>query len=92
MQLAVPTPRAGELDEAEGMAWLQVVTDEDRPALLQPVGAGDRRAYHTLGKFLRAAQGWFTFYNQLRPHEGLGNLSPERYAQQHARELTSSSL
>jgi hypothetical protein len=27
---------AGELDGAEGVAWLLVVADEDRPALLQP--------------------------------------------------------
>jgi transposase InsO family protein len=32
--------------------------------------------------------GWF--YNQLRPQERLGNLSPEHYAQQQARELTGS--
>jgi hypothetical protein len=30
------------------------------------------------------------FYNQLRPQERLGNLSPEHYAQQQARELTGS--
>ncbi len=36
MQPAVPPPRAGELDGDEGVAWLLVVADEDRPALLQP--------------------------------------------------------
>ncbi len=30
MQPAVPTPRAGELDEAQGVAWLLVVADESR--------------------------------------------------------------
>jgi transposase InsO family protein len=36
----------------------------------------DRRPYHTLGQFLRAAEAWINFYNQERPHEGLENLSP----------------
>lgn len=43
----------------------------------------DRRPYHTLGQFLRAAEAWVNFYNQERPHEGLSNLSPLQYAQQH---------
>lgn len=43
----------------------------------------DRRPYHTLGQFLRAAEAWINFYNQERPHEGLENLSPLQYAQQH---------
>jgi putative transposase len=46
------------------------------------LAVADRRPYHTLGEFLRAAQAWITFYNRLRPHEGLDNLSPEQYAQQ----------
>lgn len=54
------------------------------------LAVADRRPYHTLGEFLRAAQAWITFYNQLRPHEGLGNLSPEHYAQQQAPGLTGS--
>jgi putative transposase len=54
------------------------------------LAVADRRAYHTLGEFLRAAQGWITFYNEQRPHEGLGNLSPQQYAQQHALEQISS--
>ncbi len=33
----------GERDEAEGVAWLLVVADEDRPALLQP---GERALDH----------------------------------------------
>ncbi|WP_374229132.1 integrase core domain-containing protein [Ktedonobacter sp. SOSP1-52] len=37
----------------------------------------------TLGQFLRAAEAWVNFYNQERPHEGLSNLSPLQYAQQH---------
>ncbi len=36
----------------------------------------ERRTYHTLGEFLRAAEAWINFYNQERPHEGLNNLSP----------------
>ncbi len=53
------------------------------------LAVADRRPYHTLGEFLRAAQEWITFYNEQRPHEGLGNLSPHQYAQQHALEHTS---
>ena len=44
---------------------------------------GTKRKSYTLGKFLRAAETWITFYNQERPHEGLDNLSPLHYAQQH---------
>jgi putative transposase len=55
------------------------------------LAVADRHPYHTLGEFLRAAQAWITFYNQLRPHEGLGNLSPEHYAQRHTLELTRAS-
>ena len=31
-----------------------------------------RRRYENLGEFLRAAEEWINFYNQLRPHEGIG--------------------
>lgn len=48
------------------------------------LAVADRRPYHTLGQFLRAAEAWINFYNQERPHEGLENLSPLQYAQQHA--------
>jgi putative transposase len=41
-----------------------------------------RRKYHTLGEFLRAAEDWINFYNQKRPHEGLGQLSPNTFAKQ----------
>jgi len=47
------------------------------------LAVADRRPYHTLGDFLRAAEAWINFYNQERPHEGLDNLSPLQYAQQH---------
>jgi len=47
------------------------------------LAVADRRPYHTLGQFLRAAEAWINFYNQERPHEGLENLSPLQYAQQH---------
>jgi putative transposase len=46
------------------------------------LAVADRRPYHTLGQFLRAAEAWINFYNQERPHEGLENLSPLQYAQQ----------
>jgi putative transposase len=47
------------------------------------LAVADRRPYHTLGQFLRSAEAWINFYNQERPHEGLENLSPLQYAQQH---------
>lgn len=47
------------------------------------LAVADRRPYHTLGEFLRAAEAWINFYNQERPHEGLDNLSPLQFAQQH---------
>ena len=50
------------------------------------LAVADRRPYHTLGEFLRAAEAWINFYNQERPHEGLENLSPLHYAQQNGLE------
>lgn len=46
------------------------------------LAVADRRPYHTLGEFLRAAEAWINFYNQDRPHEGLDNLSPLQFVQQ----------
>jgi putative transposase len=40
----------------------------------------ERRSYRTLGHFLEAAENWINFYNHLRPHEGLGNCSPDQFA------------
>ena len=42
-----------------------------------------KRAYHTLGEFLHAAEHWVNFYNNRRPHEGLNNLSPNNYAKKY---------
>ncbi len=50
------------------------------------LAVADRRPYHTLGQLLRAAEAWINFYNQERPHEGIDNLSPLQYAQQHGLE------
>jgi putative transposase len=50
------------------------------------LAVADRRPYHTLGEFLRAAQAWINFYNQERPHEGLDNLSPLQFVQQYGLE------
>jgi putative transposase len=50
------------------------------------LAVAERYPYHSLGAFLRAAQAWINFYNQHRPHEGLGNLSPQQFAQQFALE------
>lgn len=54
------------------------------------LAVAERCPYHTLGEFLQAAQDWVNFYNQERPHEGLGNLSPQQYAELHALEQVSS--
>jgi len=50
------------------------------------LAVAERRPYHCLGAFLRAAQDWINFYNQVRPHEGLGNLSPKPFAERFALE------
>jgi len=42
-----------------------------------------RRAYYTLGEFLEAAERWINFYNNRRPHQGIGNISPNDYALRH---------
>ena len=43
----------------------------------------ERRRYRTLGHFLEAAEHWINFYNHYRPHEGLGNCSPDQFATDH---------
>jgi putative transposase len=48
------------------------------------LAVAERRSYRTLGAFLAAAEAWVNFYNQFRPHEGLGNVSPQHYAQAHS--------
>jgi transposase InsO family protein len=50
------------------------------------LSVAERRPYHTLGDFLRAAEAWINFYNHERPHEGIENLSPLQYAQLHGLE------
>jgi putative transposase len=47
------------------------------------LSVAERRSYRTLGAFLRAAEDWINFYNQLRPHEGLDQQSPDHYASKH---------
>lgn len=47
------------------------------------LSVAEGRPYHTLGEFLRAAEAWINFSNRERPHEGIDNLSPLQYAQQH---------
>jgi transposase InsO family protein len=39
-----------------------------------------RYRYDTLGEFLKAAETWINFYNNKRPHESLGQLSPNDFA------------
>ncbi len=50
------------------------------------LSVAERRPYHTLGDFLRAAEAWINFYNRERPHEGIENLSPLQYAKLHGLE------
>lgn len=38
-----------------------------------------RKKYTTLGEFLEVARRWINFYNNRRPHEGNGQLSPNVY-------------
>jgi len=45
------------------------------------LAVAERRPYQTLGEFLRAAEAWVNFYNRERPHESLGYLSPNRFAE-----------
>ena len=47
------------------------------------LAVAERTTYRTLGQFLHAAEHWVNFYNQQRPHEGLGNRSPDQYAQEY---------
>ena len=42
-----------------------------------------RRSYATLGEFMESAERWINFYNNRRPHSGVGNISPNAYAVQH---------
>lgn len=44
------------------------------------LSVAERRVYRTLGECLRATECWINFYNQLRPHEGLDQQSPDSYA------------
>jgi transposase InsO family protein len=39
-----------------------------------------RHRYPDLGSFLHIAQRWINFYNQVRPHQSLNQLSPNQYA------------
>ncbi|PIP67417.1 MAG: hypothetical protein COU72_02925 [Parcubacteria group bacterium CG10_big_fil_rev_8_21_14_0_10_41_35] len=40
----------------------------------------ERQRYHVMGEFLDRAENWINFYNNERPHEGIGNISPNEYA------------
>lgn len=42
-----------------------------------------RRKYLTMGEFLEVARRWINFYNNTRPHEGLGQLSPNDFAKKY---------
>jgi hypothetical protein len=47
------------------------------------LAVAERTTYRTLGEFLQTAEHRVNFYNQQRPHEGLGNRSPDQYAQKY---------
>lgn len=47
------------------------------------LAVAERTRYQTLGQFLQAAEDWVNFYNRCRPHEGLGNCSPDQFAPAH---------
>lgn len=47
------------------------------------LSVAERRRYETLGVFLQASEDWINFYNEVRPHEGLNDLSPDQYVQAH---------
>lgn len=47
------------------------------------LAVAERTRYQTLGQFLQAAEDWVNFYNRCRPHEGLGNCSPDQFAPDH---------
>lgn len=47
------------------------------------LAVAERTRYQTLGQFLQAAEDWGNFYNRCRPHEGLGNCSPDQFAPDH---------
>jgi putative transposase len=40
----------------------------------------ERYQYETIGQFIVFAEKWLNFYNQTRPHESLGKLSPNQFA------------
>lgn len=42
----------------------------------------ERSKSQTLGAFLQAAEDWTHVYHQIRPHEGLDDLSPDQFAKQ----------
>lgn len=42
-----------------------------------------RQQYPSLGSLLLVAEKWINFYNQRRPHESLGQLSPNAYAEKY---------
>jgi putative transposase len=48
------------------------------------LAVAERRPYRMVGAFLGAAQAWINCYNQLRPHKGLGNVSPQNSALAHS--------
>lgn len=52
------------------------------------LSVAERRRYETLGVFLQASEDWINFYNEIRPHEGLDDLSPDQYAQAHGFPIT----
>jgi putative transposase len=73
------------------LSMSRAATPTDNPIAERFVGTfklavAERYRYHSLGAFLRSAEAWIHVYNQVRPHQSLGNLSPRQCAQQLALE------
>jgi len=66
MSRAAPPPDTGYAEQFLGMFKLPLA---------------ERYRYQSLGGFLQGAENWINFYNQQRPPEGLGNLSPQQFAE-----------
>jgi putative transposase len=49
----------------------------------------DRYHYQTIGEFIKFTEKWLNFYNQIRPHEGLGMRSPNQFAEKNNLQIVS---
>jgi putative transposase len=87
-QFGAEQTRAGLLEKGFLRSMSRAGTPTDNGHAERFVGTfklavAERRRYRTLGDFLRASEDWINFYNHLRPHDGIGNCSPDQFAAQH---------